>query len=322
MRQRAVQEALTERLVDEVASARPMIVFPHAVIREALTASSDGAGRARLHLAIAEALEEDPDAEPAELARHYGLAVAIAGPARAIASYQAAGLAAAEEHDHEQAAAQVHSALTLIPESDLSARAPLLLELGEQRLLAADLPLAREAFRAAGDAARSIGDTNSLALAALGYAGGDIAFGYETGSDDPSTEVLLREGLEALGDDDPRLALRMIFRLAISLGVTDDDEVFPALARRARDLDGRLGDTESQVLARYVELVRPHVSRSRPAEGARRVAEAVHRAERGRGGMRPSGPAVPRGPIVRVCTLDARADGRVRSGDRACRRDR
>ncbi len=252
--QRAIQEALTERLVDEVASARPTIVFPHAVIREALTASSDAAGRARLHLAIAEALEEDPDAEPAELARHFGLAVAIAGPARAIASYQTAGLAAAEKHDHEQAAAQVRSALNLIPPTDLSARAPLLLELGEQRLLAADLPLAREAFRAAGDAARSIDDTNSLALAALGYAGGDIAFGYETGSDDPSTQVLLREGLEALGDDDPRLALRMIFRLALSLGVTDDDEVFPALVRHARALDGRLDDTESHVLARYVEL--------------------------------------------------------------------
>ncbi len=251
--ERAVSEALTERLVDEVDSARPTIVFPHAVIREALTARSEGAGRSRLHLAIAEALEEDPEAEPAELARHYGLAVAIAGPEHAIAAYQAAALVAAEEHDHEQAAAQLHTALNLIPESDPAARAPLLLELGEQRLLAADLPLARAAFRAAGDAARTIGDTNALALAALGYAGGDIAFGYETGSDDPSTEALLREGLEALGDDDPRLALRMIFRLAISLGVTDDDEVFPALVRRARDLDGRLGDAESQVLARYVE---------------------------------------------------------------------
>jgi tetratricopeptide (TPR) repeat protein len=252
--QRAVSEALSERLVDEVASARATIAFPHALIREALSAGSDEASGARLHLAIARALEEDPDAEPAELARHYGLAVAVDGPERAIGAYQAAALAAAARHDHEQAAAQLHKALALLPEGDAGARAPLLLELGEQQLLAADLPRAREVFRDAGDAARASGDASTLARAALGFAGGDVAFGWETGADDPATVTLLREGLAALGDAEPRLALRMTFRLCQALCYTDDDLLLPPLVRRAQELERRLGDAEAQVLARFTEL--------------------------------------------------------------------
>jgi class 3 adenylate cyclase len=253
--ERAVAQALSERLVDEVSAARATIAFPHALIREALTAGADGATRARLHLAIASALEEDPDAEPAELARHYGLAVGVAGPDRAISAYKVAAVAAADGHDHEQAAAHMRSALALLSESDPASRAPLLLELGEQELLAADLSRARGAFRGAGDAARTTGDSSTLARAALGFAGGDIAFGWETGGDDAATVVLLREGLDALGDSEPRLALRMIFRLSYALAYTDDDDVLAALAQRAEELDRRLGDAESQVVARSTEMV-------------------------------------------------------------------
>jgi class 3 adenylate cyclase len=254
--ERAVSQALSERLVDDVPAALPTIAFPHALIREALTAGANDAARARLHLAVARALEEeDPGVEPAELARHYGLAVAVAGPEPAIAAYRAAAATAAEGHDHEQAAAHMRGALALLGESDQTARAAVLLELGEQELLAADLTRARQAFREAGDAARATGDAGTLARAALGFAGGDIAFGWETGNDDTATVVLLREGLDALGDTEPRLALRMIYRLAYALTYTDDGDVLDALARHAEELDRRLGDTESRVIARSTRLI-------------------------------------------------------------------
>src|SRR5262249_52537511 len=144
----AVQEALSERLVDDVAAARSEITFPHALVREALIAGTGEADRARLHLAIARALENDPEAEPAELARHFGLTVALAGAEPAIAAYRAAVEGAAEGHDHEQAAAHLRSVLSLLPESDLAARATSLLELGEQELLSADLVHARGSFLA------------------------------------------------------------------------------------------------------------------------------------------------------------------------------
>ncbi len=251
---RAVAEALSERLVDDVAAAEPTIAFPHALIREALLTGASDAAQARLHLAIARALDEDPGAEPAELARHYGLAVPVAGPEPAISAYEAAAVAAASDHDHEQAAAHMRGALALLPDGDLRARAAALLELGEQELLAADLVRARRAFRAAGDAARAIGDSAMLARAALGFAGGDVGFGWEVDTGDSTTVDLLQEGLDALGEDEPRLALRIVFRLAYSLAFTDDDDVMAELADRAERLGERVGDRESEVLARFTRL--------------------------------------------------------------------
>lgn len=253
--ERAVQEALSERLVDDVAATEPTIAFPHALVREALIAGTGDAAAARLHLAIAKALEGDAGAEPAELARHYGLSVELAGPEPAIAAYRAAAAVAAEAHDHEQAASHIQSALSLLPEAALAERAPALLELGEQELLCADLVRARRSFRAAVEAARATGDAVTLARAALGFAGGDIGFGWEVGTDDPASAKLLREGLEALGEDEPRLALRMIFRLTYLLVFSDEDEERAGLVRRAEQLGRRLGDPEAAVLARSTRLI-------------------------------------------------------------------
>jgi eukaryotic-like serine/threonine-protein kinase len=252
--ERAVQEALSERLVDDVPAAQPTIAFPHALVREALMAGTGEADRARLHLAIADALEGDPEAEPAELARHFGLAVELTGPESAIAAYRAATAAAAEGHDHEQAAAHLKSVLSLLPEDEPAARATSLLELGEQELLSADLVRARGSFRGAIEAARAIGDAVTFARAALGFAGGDIGFGFEVGTDDPVTVEQLREGLERLGENEPRLALRMTFRLAY-LSIYTDGERFAALERRAGELAEHLGDPEAKLLGRFTVLV-------------------------------------------------------------------
>lgn len=252
--ERAVREALSERLVDDLVAPQPTISFPHALVREALIAGTGEAARARLHLAIARALKVDPGAEPAELARHYGLAVELTGAAPAIAAYRAAAVAAAAGHDHEQAAAHLSSLLSLLPEDELGPRSEALLELGEQQLLSADLVRARNHFLAAADAARRIGDAGTLSRAALGFAGGDIGFGWETGTDDPATVSLLQEGLEALGDDEPRLALRMIFRLVFLRIFSDDDEALAALVERAEELERRLGDSEARLLARSTSV--------------------------------------------------------------------
>lgn len=253
--ERAVSEALSERLVDDVAAAEPTIAFPHALVREALIAGTGDADRARLHLSIARALEEDIGAEPAELARHYGLSVELAGPEPAIAAYRAAAAAAAEAHDHEQAASHIRSALALLSDVALAERATALLELGEQELLCADLVRARLSFRAAVDAAGTTGDVATLARAALGFAGGDIGFGWEVGTDDPASVELLRRGLEALGDDEPRLALQIVFRLAYLLVFSDEDEEMEGLARRAEQLVRRLGDAEAEVLAGFTQMI-------------------------------------------------------------------
>jgi class 3 adenylate cyclase len=251
---RAVQAALFERLVDEVPAAEPTIAFPHALVREALRARTGGADRARVHLAIGDALAQKRDVEPAELARHAGLAVPLTGPAPAIAAHRRAADAAATRHDHEQAAAHLQGALALVADDDLAARAPLLLALGEQQLLAADLMRARGAFRAACAAARATADPVTLAQAALGFAGGYIGFGWETGLDDEATVPLLQEGLDALGEREPMLALRMTLRLATALVFTADDAQVQTLVARAQALGARCGDDEALVVTCLAEV--------------------------------------------------------------------
>lgn len=246
--ERAVAAALSERLVDEVAAPEPTIAFPHALIREALIASSEEAVLARLHLSIARALEVEPGAEPAEVARHYGLSVALAGPEPAIAAYRAAARAAAAARDHEQAAVQLQCVLSLLPDDDRAARTETLLELGEQALLSADLHRARQAFRNAAEVARGSGDAGALARAALGFAGGDIAFGIETNSYDSETVDLLLEALDALGEDEPKLALRIAFRLSFAHTFSTDKANLDRLASRAEALGAQLDDPESRLM--------------------------------------------------------------------------
>ncbi len=260
----AIEEALAERLVDEVTAAEPTVAFPHALVREALIAATGEAAKARLHLSLAQALEDEADAEPAELARHYGLAVGLAGPEPAIDAYRAAAAIAAEQHDHEQAVTHLRSVLALLDEGDLAARGQAQLALAEQELLAANLVSARDSFRAAIETARRIGDAETLARAALGFAGGDIGFGWEVGTDDPVALEYLREGLDALGDDQPRLSLRMIFRLAYLMAFTEDNETLVRLDARAAELAQRLGDAEGEILARFTKLVRSFVRNEDP----------------------------------------------------------
>ena len=206
-----------------------------------------------MHLSIARALEAGPEAEPAELARHYGIAVELAGTEPAIAAYRAAAAAAAGRHDHEQAAAHMRSSLSLLPEGEPAARAEALLELGEQELLSADMIRARLLPRRDRER-RAAGDAVTMARAALGFAGGDVGFGWEAGTDDPATVELLREGIEALGEDEPRLALQLTFRLTYLLLYTDDDEVLAALVRRAAALAERLGDVEARLAAESTRI--------------------------------------------------------------------
>ncbi|MET0307008.1 MAG: AAA family ATPase [Solirubrobacterales bacterium] len=250
----AVGEALSEQLVDEVVAAESTIGFPHALIREALISGVGDAARARLHLALARELERSPDAEPAELARHYGFAVDLVGPEPALAAHRTAARSAAEEHDHEAAAAHLRQMLSLMPEVEPASGAPILLELGEQDLLSADLVRARDSFRSAVEAARAIGDSATLARAALGFAGGDVGFGWESGGDDEAV-ALLTEALEALSDEEPRLALRITFRLAYLLMYTDEAETVESLARRAKELAARVGDAEARILGPFTALV-------------------------------------------------------------------
>ncbi|MEA2167103.1 MAG: hypothetical protein QOF76_403, partial [Solirubrobacteraceae bacterium] len=279
----AVSEAVAQRLVDELPAVRPTVVFPHALVREALLGLRTSAERARLHHAIAEQLAQRAATEPAELARHRELAAPVTGPGPAVAAHRLASDAAARAGAHDEAADYLDAALRLAGPQDPE-RAPMLVALGDQRLLAADLRRGRVAYRAAADASRATGDVMTLAHAALGDAGGVIGFVVEMPQEDPIGPALLREALDALGDRDPVLALGLSLRRAWALTYTEEAAELSALATNARRLAALAQTEEALYLARAVEVLglatRSEAPLLNPGRAWEIAEQAVEHAER------------------------------------------
>ena len=249
----AVAEAVAERLIDEELAPTPRIAFAHALVREALLGLRTAAERARLHHAIAEQLSARGDAEPSELARHRELAAPLTGSDPAVTAHRSAAESAAAAGAHDRAGDHLEAALRLAaPAED---RGPLLLALGDQRLLAADLRRGRIAYLAAAQAARAAGDATTLARAALGHSGGDIGFVVEMPQEDPTGPALLREALDRLGDEEPVLALGLALRRVFAVAFSDDVAELTSLRTGAKR-HAALADTEeAKALACLVQVV-------------------------------------------------------------------
>lgn len=270
----AVAEAVSERLVDEEPAVESRVAFPHALVREALLGLRTEADRARLHHAIAEQLAQRPATVSGELARHRELAAPITGPAPAIAAHRLAANAAARAGAHDRAADHLDAALRLAGPRH-TGRAELLLGIGDQRLLGADLRRARVAYREAAAEARTAGDVLTLARAALGDAGGDIGFLLEMPQEDTVGPGLLREALDKLGDRDPVLALGLSLRRVYALGFSEEAIELAALARDAHRLAPVAGTEEATAIALIVDAAHHAFRTDAPLDAYRRLGDAV-----------------------------------------------
>ena len=280
----AVAEAVAERLVDETPAQAPTVTFPHALVREALASLPAPADAARLHHRIAQALAAEPDAEPAELARHRALAAPITGTEPAMAAHRDAAAAAAAGHDHEAAAAHLDQVLALMPRS--GERGRLLLELGDQHILAVDMRRARTAYAAAADAARAHGNARLLARAALGFAGGEVGFNWEQGIDDPQVTALLREALTTLDGGERTLELGVIFRLLYMTALERGEHGRAALVGRATRLAAGRDDALTQLQLGAIRFASAFAWSSDPLD-AMGDPELLGRARRARRAGRP-----------------------------------
>lgn len=253
----ALEAAIGAGLIREVEDDVDRFVFAHALIREALYEEQSASRRVRAHYAIAQALEVlGPRfaAPPAELAHHYLESRHLDREGRAIDYAVAAAEQAAAMLSWEQAAAHYRRAL----DGDLPAerRCELLLALGSAEARSGH-GSARDTFaRAAMLARRSVGP-EALAKAALGFAGRHA----EAGIVDRDGIALLEEALEALGEGDSPLGVRVRARLADSLHFADASERTFALSLAALEMARRIADPEAQVAAlqsRHAALL--HVS--------------------------------------------------------------
>ncbi|HSI79720.1 MAG TPA: BTAD domain-containing putative transcriptional regulator [Solirubrobacterales bacterium] len=239
----SLDEALVERILEQVPGSPSRLRFAHALIRDTLYEELPPVRRMQHHRGAAEALAETYSSELGphltELAHHY-VAAAPAGVAgEAVEFARRAGDRAASQLAYEEASRLYSMALPLADGPGL--RCDLLLALGDSRARAGDSPAAKQAFRDAAELAGEHGLRERLARAALGYGGRII---WERQQDDEQLVPLLERALEAIGDEDSALRVRLLSRLA---GGPLRSTRFPPerrfrLSREALEIARRLGD--------------------------------------------------------------------------------
>jgi DNA-binding CsgD family transcriptional regulator/tetratricopeptide (TPR) repeat protein len=222
-------------------------VFVHEMVREVLYAEVGRVRRRRLHQAIGEVLEAQPEVDPqrrlADLAFHFG----EAGDTTRGATYaQACAERALRASAPRDAMAYYHSALRLLDANGQRAqRATAWSGLGDAALLAGDYPVAEDAYQAAQQAWQDAGDT--VAAARAWHRLGRVRWRQEAV---PAAREAFARALELLGPADSPDAADTLLQLAdlhaTSLGQAS---VGIAYAERALALIDRLGDRRLEAMA-------------------------------------------------------------------------
>jgi DNA-binding SARP family transcriptional activator len=157
----------------EVAGAADHYVFTHALFREAIYSELLRSRRVRFHDRIAALVEESHhdrlDHHLNELAYHYSRGALQANAEKAISYLTAAGERALRVLAFEEAVEHFIRALDVVERvgGGQASRCDVLLALGEAQNMAGDSPAADRTFEEAASLARSLGDDQRLARAAL-----------------------------------------------------------------------------------------------------------------------------------------------------------
>lgn len=189
-------EALSRRVVIALADAPHAYRFDHPLIREILYGDLPAPRRVHLHRLVARALEtlapDEQEARIDELAYHFCEAAPDGDLDRALAYACRAGDAAARARAHEVSVRcyeMALRALRLAGASDHPRRAELLVRLGGSLWRIDEFARARRIAMQAVERARRGGDAETLARAALCYAGDLQGFGPPTRNSAPATSA-------------------------------------------------------------------------------------------------------------------------------------
>jgi tetratricopeptide (TPR) repeat protein len=281
----ALDPALAMRLVVPVRTRLAVHRFTHVLVQERLYHDIPDARRKALHLRAARALEacqeRCPDLRLGEmLSYHFDASGPEGDPPKAATWALHVAESAGARLAHEEAVRQYERALRALSVSapaDRRRHAEVCLRLGEARALTADLPGARDAFRAAAADARALDAPALLARAALGFAGRGMVIGWP----DPDAIAVLDEAAGALRDPADVLRARVLGRLAMELCYSAQWERCATVCDEAAELGRRIPDvqtlsyalTATRYLPRLVDI------RDRIAEDRALVALAESRGE-------------------------------------------
>ncbi|HEX2303045.1 MAG TPA: BTAD domain-containing putative transcriptional regulator [Gaiella sp.] len=247
-----LDQAVAARVVTDVPGTTGRLRFAHALIRDTLYDGLTPARRVALHRSAGEALEDlyARHREPhlTELAHHFALAAPGGDAAKAVDYARQAGDHASQLLAHEEAARLYELALSSLAmdtaEETLECR--LHLALGDALARGGDLARAKDAFLRAASIARSLGDAEALAAAALGY-GGRIV--WARAGTDHLVVHLLEEALDSLGDAVSPLRARLLARLGGALRDERDPARREAIGELAISIARQTGDRSALAYA-------------------------------------------------------------------------
>ena len=276
-----LDEAVAARVVSAVPETHGRLRFAHALIRETLYDGLTTPRRVQLHRRASEALEaaygSDPEPHLAELAYHFFEAAPGGDAQKALGYALRAGESAVKLLAYEEAARLYKlalQALDLTQPVDRVTRCELLLSLGDALARGGSTPEAKTAFLAAADVARSAQLPEHLARAALGRGG---RFVWLRAGSDERLVPLLEEALQALGETESTLRVRLLARLAGALRDQASLEPRASLSGQAVEIARRLGDKETLAYAlsgRFTAIWGPDIEElAEIAEEVTRLAE-------------------------------------------------
>lgn len=267
-----LDEAVAAQVIAEPAEAMGCYRFAHSLIRETLYGELAATRRAELHRRTGQALLElyGASVEPhvSELAFHF-VQAAPAGAAELAIEYSTrAASRATAQLAYEQAITHLEHALGAqsYAQANEVRRCELLIRLGAAHRRAGEGERARERYLAAAEVARSLGEPERLARAALGLGVWD--------QDDIVDEVLVRlleDALAELPEEDSGLRARSMGRLARELRFTAPPERLAALSQGGVEMARRVGDSAALADA----LVARHWALWGPGNTEDRFAAAV-----------------------------------------------
>jgi DNA-binding CsgD family transcriptional regulator len=213
----ATDEAERSGLVTEAPGRRLAYRFAHELVRRSVLDRVSASRRAEMHARVAQALESSPPhgdsrRRVAALAHHYAEAAPIGDVDRAVSYSLLAARSAAEALAFEEAVDRLRTALVL-GLADPRERALVCLELGDVSHRAGRSTDALDAFRETAHIARSLGDQELLARAAIGF---EEAC-WRPAIHDAGAVELLEEAVAALDPVPSELRVRLLGALTRAL---------------------------------------------------------------------------------------------------------
>ncbi|MDQ6605142.1 MAG: AAA family ATPase [Actinomycetota bacterium] len=241
----ALDAAIDAGLISEAPSPPGSCSFSHALIRETLYEGMSAPRRARFHRRIAEALEQSAardDRELTALALHFTRAASAENADKAIGYATRVGRQATSLLAHEEAADHFQRALEVQEQFQPGARTlrcELLLLRGEAQMRAGERPPAWEALREAARIATELGDSASIARAAIGAS---HRYVQQPGVIDEELIALLEQALEVIAGQRTLARIQLLARLCGALYFAPERARMHELSAEAMEIAQELDD--------------------------------------------------------------------------------